>query len=214
VNKPAVTQKRRDEILGVLSRTTKIPLTRVVKYSGDDPRYRLETQLGNIQLGNVNGLIAQNKLRSSIAAATGKYLRHFEADEWPPIAQLLLEACEEVERGQDATLAGMMSVWLRAYLRDKPPHETLEEADEGREPFQQGDGVFVFADNLRQWLGVQQGERLPRNVLTADLRAFGAKPEQFELDVKGKRTTRSAWRIPAGLCDTDPKSGLNTNHPL
>jgi hypothetical protein len=206
VAKAAAISERREMILRALSTKFKVPIKRIVKFTGDDPRYRLETELGDVQLGNVNGLIGQSRLRSSIAAATGKYLPHFHEEHWPGIARLLLEACEEVDRGRDATLIGTMTEWLRAYLRHKQPHESLAEADEGREPFTHDGAVFVFIDNLRHWLGVQQGEKVTRNMLTADLRAFGAVPEPFELEVKGNRTTRSAWKLPAGLWEPEPPS--------
>jgi hypothetical protein len=201
----SVTPERRKTVLRTLSTKFKVPLKRIVKFTGDDPRYRLETELGDVQLGNVNGLIGQSKLRSSIAAATGKYLPHFDPDLWPGVARLLLEACEEVDRGRDATLIGTMTEWLRAYLRHKQPHESLAEADEGREPFTHNGAVYIFIDNLRHWLGVQQGEKVTRNMLTADLRAFGAEPEPFDLEVKDKRTTRSAWKLPAGMWEPEPQ---------
>ncbi len=194
---------RRRAILSALAVRFKVPIKRVVKFTGDDPRYRLETELGDVHLGNVNGLICQNKLRSSIAATTDKYLPHFDDRTWPAIARLLLEACEKIDRGCDVTLIGTMTEWLREYLRHKQPHESLEEADEGREPFTRDGAVYIFADNLRHWLAVQQGERVTRNSLTADLRAFGAVPEPFELAVGRRRTTRSAWKIPAGLWETE-----------
>jgi hypothetical protein len=194
---------RREKILEALSIRFKVPLKRVLRFTGEDPRYRLETELGDVPLGNVNGLICQGKLRSSIAAATGRYLPHIDDEHWPEIARWLLEACEQRDRGDDATLTGKVTDWLRSYLGHKQPHESLEEADEGREPFLDGGDVFIFSGDLRRWLASQQGERVPPNQLTAELRAYGAEPKVFEVTKNGKVTTRSAWRLPAGLWEPD-----------
>jgi hypothetical protein len=199
--------ERRRTILTTLSTKFRVPLKRIVKFTGDDPQFRLETELGDVQLGNVNGLICESRLRSSIAAVTGKYLPHFEFKHWTQIAQLLLDACEEVDRGRDTTLAGRMTEWLRGYMRDKSPHETIEEADEDREPFTRGGRVYIFSDSFRRWLAVQLGEKVTRNPLTADLRAFGAAPKVFDLNLGGRATTRSAWGLPAGLWDPGVDAG-------
>ena len=198
---------RRNTIVSALATKFRVPIKRIIKFTGDDPRYRLETELGNVQLGNVNGLIAQGKLRSSIAASTGKYLPHFDPDDWPALATLLLDACEEVDRGQDATLTGTMTEWLRAYFDHKHPHASIEEADEGREPFLHNGAVYLFSGDFRRWLGLRFAEKIPQNQLTTQLRTFGAAPESFSLTVKGKTTTRSAWKLPAGTWEPAPEKG-------
>lgn len=200
--------KRRQKILQALSTKFRVQIKRIVKFTGDQPQYRLATAFGDVNLGNVNGLIGQSKLRSSIAACTGKYLPHFDPDKWPPIAGLLLEACEEVDRGQDATMKGTMTDWLRAYLDDKQPHETIEEANEGREPFLANGHVHIFAADFRRWLSMRLGERPTQNGLTADLRTFGAEPLTFDLVVNGNRTTRSAWKLPEGIWSPAVPGGI------
>jgi hypothetical protein len=189
---------RRAAILRVLSARFKVPLKRIVRFTGEPALYRLETELGDVQLGGVAGLINQSKLRISIADATGRYLPQIDPDVWPSTAQCLLDACESVDRGQDATLRGTMSEWLRAYLTEKSIHATLEEADEGREPFLDNGTVVIFAADLKRWLQLRQNERVAQGRLTADLRAFGAEPDVFKAVIGGRPTTRSAWRLPQG----------------
>ena len=195
---PVNADSRRRLILETLSARFKVRIQRIVRYTGEPTLYRLETAFGNVQLGGVAGLIGQSKLRISIADATGRYLPHFDPDVWPAIAQALLDACEIVDRGEDATMRGTMSDWLRAYLAEKSIHPTLEEADEGREPFLDGGDVIIFSGDLKRWLHVRQNERVPQNGLTADLRTFGAQPQVFKLVNQSGETTRSAWRLPAG----------------
>jgi hypothetical protein len=182
----------------MLSARFKVPITRIVKFTGEPALYRLETDLGNVHLGGVSGLINQSKLRISIADATGRYIPHIDPDVWPAVAQALLDACESVDRGQDATLRGTMGEWLRGYLAEKSIHPTLVEADEAREPFRNDETVVIFSSDFKRWLQVRQNERVTQGKLTADLRAFGAEPDTFKLTVKEKQTTRSAWRLPEG----------------
>jgi hypothetical protein len=141
-------------------------------------------------------LIGQNKLRESIAAGIGVYLPVFGAKKWPKYAKGLLSLCEDVDRGADATREGILYEWLASYLDQHPPHKTLQDADEGREPFLDGGAVLIFTAGLLRWLKVHVNEQISRNDLTADLRVFGAHPEIHDLEVNGKPTTRSAWRLP------------------
>ena len=82
-------RSRRTRILRDLSRTLGVPLTRIVKFLGDEPRYRLETQLGSVDLGDVRGLIEQSELRKHIAACTGIYRQQSPESDGP----VLLDAC-------------------------------------------------------------------------------------------------------------------------
>ena len=192
-------EPKKRALLETLSSRFKVPIRRIIKYIGEPTLYRLETALGDVQLGGVAGLITQAKLRISIADATGRYLPHIDADCWPDTAQALLDACEPVDRGADATMRGTLAEWLGAYLREKTVHATLAEADEGREPFLDGADVCFFTGDFRRWLQMRLGERVAQGKLTADLRAFGAEPKIFTIMVKKKLSTRSAWKLPGGL---------------
>jgi hypothetical protein len=127
-------ESKRQAALRMLSAKFGVPLQRVLKFTGDEPKYRLETDLGAVGLGDVRGLIEQAKLRNSIAACTGIYVPVFKGKSWSKYAGMLLSVCEDVDRGVDATTEGRLCEWLAGYLDQHPPHATLAEADEGREP--------------------------------------------------------------------------------
>jgi hypothetical protein len=187
---------QRKAILKFLSAKFRVLLRQILRFTGDEPKYRLETAVGAVDLGDVRGLIGQTKLRNSIAARTGIYLPLFTGKVWAKYAKMLLEVCEDVDRGQDATKEGQLSEWLSRYLDQHPPHATLEEADEGREPFLEGGAVHIYTSCLKRWLIAQLDERVSRNDLTADLRAFDAEPVKFDVVINGKTTSRSTWRLP------------------
>lgn len=195
--------ERRRKLLDALSTKLGIKIERVIKFSGEPPQFRIETAHGSTQLGEVDGLIHQQKLRSSVASATGHYLPDFSRKEWPSIAQGLLNACELVDRGSDATLVGAMTESLCAYLAERPPYETLAEADEGREPFIDAGKVCIFSTSFRTWLQVRRNEPTQSNRLTADLATIGAKSRVFHIPKTSHspKTSRSAWILPAGPWD-------------
>jgi hypothetical protein len=189
---------RRRAILQGLTSVFGVQITRIIKYVGEPAVYALETTLGDVQLGKVDGLIEQPKLRNSVASVTGRFLPPISGRKWPLVAQALLDACESIDRGEDATVRGTVSEWLRSYLAERSIHPTLEEADEGREPFFDAGAVAIFSTDLRRWLQVRQIEHVTQCELTADLRAFGAEPEVLKTVVKGRASTRSVWKLPAG----------------
>jgi hypothetical protein len=115
----------RQTLLQLLSTKFGLPLLRVLKFTGDDPRYRLETGAGPVDLGDIKGLISQAKLRENIAARTGIYLPLIKRTVWPKYAKSLLSLCEDVDRGSDATREGTLEEWLYAYLDQRPPQKSL-----------------------------------------------------------------------------------------
>jgi hypothetical protein len=188
---------KKQALLQLLSAKLRFPLQGVLRYTGDDPRYRLETGVGAVDLGDIRGLINQKTLRNKLAASVGIYLPLINTKQWAKCAGFLLQLCEDVERGDDATKEGTLREWLTAYLDQHPPQKDLKEADESREPFLDGGAVHIFTTSLMHWLKRYVDERISRNDLTADLRTFGATPVKFDLEVNGKSTSRSAWRLPA-----------------
>ena len=194
-------EEQRQALLDILSGKFNVRILRIVRFTGTPGHYRLETPTGAVQLGGVDGLITQNKLRRSLADVTGRYLSNFKKEDWEPLAQALLDACEEVDRGEDATLEGILTERLDGYLRERTIHPSIEQADPGREPFTHDGRVHIYIDAFRSWLQIRRSERIPRNTLTADLRACEVVPVKLCLLVEGQETSRQVWQLPAGRWD-------------
>ena len=107
---------QKEAILQALSARFDVRLIQIIKFMADPPTYKLKTSRGNITLGEVGELIGQGKLRTHIAAATGKLLPRFKPEQWDNIAQALLDCCMEVDVGEEATEEGAINSWLEAYL--------------------------------------------------------------------------------------------------
>jgi hypothetical protein len=197
--------RKRKVAVESVSKMLGVQIQRVVKFKGEPAQYRLEMPGGAaVQLGNVDGLISQSKLRRAIADTTRKYIPHFDGKDWVQIAQGLLSALEEEDRGPEVTLHGALTANLVAYLNERVVLPKIEDAYKNSGPFLREGRVFIFVDDFITWLSTRRNERVWKNKLTADLRAYRAVPVTVPLKIDGRETTRSAWQLPDGLWDEVP----------
>lgn len=197
-DEPAQTDANtKESLMQLLSQTFDVKIIQILKFTSDEPTYKLKTARGDITLGSVDYLIGQAKLRSKIAAATGKYIQKFGSDKWDNIAQVLLDCCYEVELGDDATEAGEMRGWLAQYLDTKTPYTENEktEAVVQQAPVMVGSKIAIFGNDFRKWLRVTQQEKMTAKRMGLLMRAINCEPDKLMLDFKGKRTSRSVWMI-------------------
>lgn len=199
-NTTAAAPELRETILGGLSDRFGVELVRIIKYITDPPTYRLVTALGEVRLGEVDGLIDQPKFRRKVAAASGIYIRRFKADEWDIMAQKLLDVCEPMEVAEEATEAGMVAAWLRHYFSEHVPEarEWREAATNG-EPYVDDEGrLCISTIGLRQHLAHRLQERIQTKELAGALRSYGAKQEKASIRVSDTEvTSRSVWVLPS-----------------
>jgi hypothetical protein len=153
-------------------------------------------------LGSVSGLVKQESLRLQVAALTGFYIPKFKPNIWDTIAQSLLHAVEEQSAGEEATDEGSIRAWLRIYLSENPPSQSgiSEEVVDMQTPYQDAVSgfIYIFGIGFQDWLKKKYGENLGAKKLGSLLRIYGAAPEVVACVVRGKKTTRSVWRMPYG----------------
>jgi hypothetical protein len=194
----ATAAARRRTCLELVSAKLGFKILRIAKYLGEPAEYRLETAQGVIKVDTAT-LITQRQLRVAVAEVVGHYFPEFTKQAWRKPAQLLLAACEFVDRGQDATRNGEMAEWLRSYLEAKMIHDTLEVADSGREPFWSNGYCCIYVENFKEWLHLRKFQRLTHGELTARLSDFEAEPvTDRHVLINNKETSRRYWRLPAG----------------
>lgn len=195
-----VRDARRDA-LDVVGQQIGIEVLHLIKYMADPPSYALSTPVGEIPLGGSDGFLTWLKFRSSVASYANELVPRFKAPEWDNICQLLLKAIEEQDVGAEATDRGEVASWLSAYLSQRPPVDTLEEATGSEYPFKDKDGrVMLFGPALKRWLYLTYQEKLTHKDLGRRLRSFGCRPDRVNVvDDAGKRTTRGVWQLPAGV---------------
>ena len=123
--------KEGEDVLGSLSVLlfgdgVDVKITRVVKFTTDPPRYRIETTKGAIQIPSVAGLIEQLQFKHILAAATGILMIGKKKEDWHNIAQALLKACIEIDAGPESTDGGQLAAWIAAYMEDTKPMPEAE----------------------------------------------------------------------------------------
>lgn len=189
----------RDELLGNLRNVLNVPITRIIKYKSDPPEYRLETERGSIRLGSVSNLIGQAKLRDHVAAATGIYMLSIGSANWPNVAQMMLNLCEEEDIGSEATDKGSVESWLADYLDERAPVDDRQKALPTRQPFYHEGDLCIFGADLRRWLTVTRGERITSKEMGQKLRLVNGEATVMafqKAEDSPEMTTRSIWRIP------------------
>ena len=102
-----------------------------------------------------------------------------------------------VELGEENSEAGKIKAWIADYLRQRTTFDSIEEAHESKSPFRRDGHRYLFSGDLRLWLSLREREKIELHELARRLRVGGAVPETIGLLVEGKKTTRSAWRLPS-----------------
>ncbi len=150
-------------------------------------------------LGDVSHLIEQTRLRRKIAAATSRIIPTFKARKWSDIAQVLLDVCQHVDAGDEATDRGLVSGWISSYLGEHPPIDELDVAAEARVPYVRDGQTYVFLDAFLEWLRLAKGERQTAKSVAPLIRAVGLEPEVQKFTVDGVTTTRNVWKVSGSL---------------
>jgi hypothetical protein len=208
--KPA-TPEDRVTALDTVSHAIGTRIRKVIRYVQDPPKFRLVTSRGAIELGTVDNLIGQAAFRNAIAAAEKKLIPTFKADAWNNLAQLLLNACEDVDTGEEATDRGAAASWLARYLDENPPGEISEQLVANQSPFVKPDipaRVFIFGSGLREWLLRREQEKISSRQLGVFLRLIGGEPRSESVKLEdGRDTTRHVWIVP--LPTRHLRAGMN-----
>ena len=152
-------------------------------------------------LGNANNLIKQDYLRTKLVEAADVLIPTFKPRKWDTIVREMLGLLDKVGLGEDVTLRGQGQAWIDAYLSEKPPTEDLNEAVRLRYPFLRDGDVYLFGTEFRRWVKAVYRENMSPRRLGAILRVSGCEVQQIGITLKGRRTTKSAWKLPAGYYD-------------
>jgi len=179
-----------------------VNLVRVLKYIGDPPTYVLETDCGTITLGRVDRITSPAMMRNSIAESTGKLIRRYKAKGWDPIAQAILNACEDVDLGEASRPSQAIGQALESYLDETRAGADRDDALSTSLPWSEhatGELWFSLAHFLK-WL-YAGGQKLTRTEGARRLRELGSEPKTIKFIRQrganaGKRTSTSYWRVP------------------
>jgi hypothetical protein len=189
----------KDEVLERLSILFQIRVTRVVRFNSSKPVFRLETERGGVMLGDVAHILEQAKIRAKIAEVTLHIIPPVKRGEWAGVSQLLLDICETVDTGMDATDEGLARTWISAYLQHiKAVKETAQDALTSESGYvDEGGRVCIYSAFFKHWLATNQFERVTRQQLATVLSVYGCEPGRVNVRIAGQHTTRGIWRLGA-----------------
>ncbi len=194
---PADDTETREKKLLLISGRLNVKIVRIEKYLTDPPHYRLITTKAAIDLGEVGNLIDQIQFRRKIAAAAGRYMAGFDKIAWPPIAQLLLDVCEEIPV-TEGTIAGRMREALQGYLKDRRPRESWDAMVTTGHPYLCDDHVVIaLQDFVTYYNATYLSEQEASRGLAIKLKTIGAYDQPVNRRMNnGTRTLKRVWHLP------------------
>ncbi len=162
-------------------------IKRFIKYLSDPPSYVLETEMGNINLGD--DCISQVKFRRAVAHYGNHVIKSLKSDRWSEVVQMLLNAREEIDIGPEATDEGALDSWLTEYLDLNPPSEV---ASTDGSPFWKDDKIYIRLPAFQRFIFTYFGENIRRVTLATVMRKVKLHPQT----VRASEKVIKCWELP------------------
>ena len=164
--------------INTLNKILVLNIRRITKFLSDLPLYSIEMEDDkSIKLGDVGGLINQGSFVKNIAAVSGILVIPRKPAQWNTIAQLLLNACELVEIGDDATDTGSMEDLLSEYLEVQRVYSDIKDAVDKRKPFYDNysndEYIFISGKGFRRWVETTGSDKLTSHAMGITFRKLG-----------------------------------------
>jgi hypothetical protein len=203
----------REQALLTLSQKIGVKILAIEKTRSDEPLFIMRTAVGNVKIGGIGAIYAQQIFRQRISVATD--LVPEKRKKWDSMIQVILNACTEIDIGPEATDEGIAVEWLKSYLTDHPAQDldrSPEEPSSNYPTLQTIDGLrhlIVQRRHFVHWLRTAPGfgERIDAKRLGVVLRSIGGRSGT----VRHGKLVQRRWIIPLhdallpgfeGLCNT------------
>ena len=194
-------ERSKASICRSISGAFEIEVLRIVKISGKQPIYRMETAAGKIEFDNVAKFTSQQAVRMAIAATAGKLIGNFKPKMWREIAQAMLDACIEQEGSEELHQEGAARMYLGQYLAETAFIPSIEGqlAQDLRKPMVSDGRITVCASDLQMYINRTAQQNLAVREVAAMLSAIGATT----IRVRGSKIKEQGrWELP--LTEFDP----------
>lgn len=179
-------------------------LEAVKRYLATPSRYALMVDGHEVEVGTVEQLLSQSKLRARIVEATLRLPGWVHNTKWDAVLERVLAAVTDVEVAQTSDY-DLLLEWLALYLEQRKP---VLEADERNwlpslrqeQPvFYRGE-VAVNVNGLARWLHEHRNEkRTSPSALAMLLKRYGAESVLIRAMDGGVRRGRRYWVLPTSL---------------
>ena len=194
-NLHAMTDEERATRLAYLRDALEIPITRVVVVISDPHLWTLETEAGNVELGEIANLTSYTKCNNRILDMIGLRLPPKIKKSWDDVSKLISDIRIEVEM-QDATNIGTMQSWLADYFRDKAIEDPdISSVFDYGTPVITPLGAYIKLDDFIDYVDVKKAKGQPRNQICSWLRACNGANKKIH-HPKDNKTVRHLWVVP------------------
>lgn len=207
---PEDVETTRATLLATVSAMLTVTITRMVRHTASPPGYRMILPQGSVFLGKSETLMSQQQMRARLFDMTGVVIPRIKAEKWDNIVAALGKACVDESIGDEATETGLANSWVQDYMSDRKPlpEEEQQKAATEKQPYMKDGAIYIFGEDLRNWLRVHRQETVGPRDMGFALRAYGALPEQCGIALPGGlRSTRGVWRLPAPSSHEAPDGG-------
>jgi len=190
-----MTGEERATRLQYLRDALEIPITRVVVVISDPHLWSIETELGNVELGEIANLTSYVKCNNRILDMIGLRLPPKIKKSWDDVSKLISDIRIEVEM-QDATNIGTMQSWLADYFRDKAIEDIdISSVFDYGTPVITPLGAYIKLDDFIDYVDVKKAKGQPRNQICSWLRACNGANKKIH-HPKDNKTVRHLWVVP------------------
>ncbi len=189
--------QKKSKLCDVISEKFKLSgdhwIVRFAEYQSEPREYGLEIANGQrIRVGSIQNLLDPHALRMKIAELAHCLIPPFKKNDfWECIQKDILSALVEVQVGDEGTDAGLVNSWLAAYLATKAVLDTYDASDETRSPFMRNGRIHIHLGDLRKWVHLNHGDRIPPKEMGLKMRLAGGVPEK----VAHGKSSRQVWML-------------------
>jgi len=188
----ATIEEKREKAMAHLSKVFDVRISRIVCYMGDPREYRLETEMGCVRLGGIEGVRSWQKFYDAMLNITRKRIPRFKTKAWDIVIDALMAIMEDQEVGTEGTDRGMAESWINDYLTSKSVCEDEKSAKELMLPYKSFGKVRIFSNDFMRWINLNHGRNFTPRAVGMLLRIAGCHPGK----VNDGKTSRSVWEMP------------------
>ena len=195
-----------DERLRLISRVLGLEpeITRVTKTLAEPVTYRLYWNDHAVTLGTSANLLDQGAFRARMLDMAGKVIPRMKTERWDALVQMISDACEVQEVGEEGNLLGVVLVRLRGYTAEHvgTVKETANWQDMARtnRPYRNPDGLFISTQRqsgFGSYLHIQHDMKITTQQIATVLRQLGW--EYLAQSIRDGQGVfrRGLWKAPA-----------------
>lgn len=166
----------------------------LIKITGKQPSYLLETEHGKVEIESASRLLAQETMRALIAAATNRLIPRFKAVEWDHVVKILLAHVTERDGGMELAIETEMLGFLQEYLSTVAVLTTFQgvPASQLRRPVTVDNAIAINLTDFAGFLVRNHSYRVTLPKLAAMVAALGAEGLRF----RANKLDQSRWKLP------------------